>query len=244
MSVAANVAGLTPETTYYFQVSAKNAVGSYTTVPSSFKTAALAGPPEVTTEAATSVTRTSATLNGTVNPNGDSTNASFCYGTSDTLKKCKKVTIASPGSGNSAVPISTDVTGLAPATTYYFQASATNSGGGNDGAIISFTTAPPAIAPTATTKPATLIGRTTATLNGVVNPKGDATTATFCYGTKANMNGCTVVNPADPGAGTADVNVTWPLTALAPNTTYYFRVSANNAGGTADGSVLNFATSN
>ena len=39
-----------------------------------------------------------------------------------------------------------------------------------------------------------------------------------------------------PGSGTSAVAVSAPLTGLAANTTYHFRISATNAGGTNKGS--------
>jgi large repetitive protein len=106
--------------------------------------------PTATTQVATDVTGTSATLNGGVNPEGSATTVSFVYGTDPTLTTGTTSTAAVPiGSGTSAVPVTAALTGLQPGTTYYDEVVATNSGGTTDGKILSFTT--PATTTTTTT---------------------------------------------------------------------------------------------
>ena len=98
-------------------------------------------------------------------------------------------------------------------------------------------------APAVTTLAATAIGSSTATLNGTVNPNGDATTVTFIYGTDSTLaTGTTTTTAQAIGGGTSPVAVTAPLTGLTPGTTYYFGVVATNGGGTADGTILSFTT--
>src|SRR5262245_57659298 len=89
-------------------------------------------PPRVETQPASSLTQTGATLNATVNPNGNEVSScTFEYGTS--LPSGKSVTCTpSPGSGTSAVPVSAAITGLTANTTYHFKIIATNSGGTNE----------------------------------------------------------------------------------------------------------------
>ena len=70
--------GLTPNTKYFFRVKAVNSAG--TTYGSVLKFTTLAAAPPATPHAATSVTATGATLNGTVNnENNPSTTVTFCY---------------------------------------------------------------------------------------------------------------------------------------------------------------------
>ncbi len=95
--------------------------------------------PAATTLSATSVTSTSAVLNGTVNANGSSAVASFDYGldtTYGTNVTGSPVTVS--GSADTAVSMS--LTGLMPATTYHFRAHAINSGELADGGDQTFTT--------------------------------------------------------------------------------------------------------
>ena len=105
--------------------------------------------PTVTTAAATAVTSSTATLNGSGNPNGDATTGWFRYSTTSP-GTCNDIfgtrAPASGGSalgaGGSAVPYSEPISGLAASTTYYFCAIAANSNGTGFGAITSFSTGP------------------------------------------------------------------------------------------------------
>jgi uncharacterized protein (TIGR03437 family) len=98
------------------------------------------GPPIVTTSAATNVTTTTATLNGSVNPNSGATTAFFEWGTSGDLSNAQTTPSQSIAAGAAAQPISSSLTGLSPGVTYYFRAVATNNAGVTRGSILSFTT--------------------------------------------------------------------------------------------------------
>lgn len=98
--------------------------------------------PGITTLAATSVTTTSATLNGTANPQGLATTAWFQWGTDPALSGATSTTAVSVGSGTSNVAISTALTGLVANTTYYFRAMLNNSSGTLPGGVLSFVTGP------------------------------------------------------------------------------------------------------
>src|SRR5262249_29440902 len=83
VSVTAPLTGLTPNTTYYFQLVAHNAAGTSSSSIISFATAAQA--PDVTTTAATHVTAKAATLNGSVNALAADTTVTFVYSTNPNL---------------------------------------------------------------------------------------------------------------------------------------------------------------
>jgi hypothetical protein len=100
--------------------------------------------PNALTGAASPVGPTTATLNGTVNPNGLATSYHFVYGT--TAAYGSATTALSAGSGTSPAAVSATLTGLAPNTTYHYQLLAGNSVGPSSGADQTFTT-PPASAP-------------------------------------------------------------------------------------------------
>jgi subtilisin family serine protease len=96
--------------------------------------------PTVSSGSATPIAITSATLNGTVNPNGATTTVIFEYGT--TASYGSTVTAAqSPVTGASSQEINAGVSGLKANTTYHFRIMATNSAGTSYGADKPFTTA-------------------------------------------------------------------------------------------------------
>jgi len=86
------------------------------------------------------VSGTAATLTGTVNPNGSPTTAWFEWSTLSNLGSLSLTPPQAVGSGTTVVPISGDLTGLSPGTTYYYHIVASNSAGRSPGAILAFTT--------------------------------------------------------------------------------------------------------
>jgi hypothetical protein len=77
------------------------------------------------------------------------------------------------------------------------------------------------------------IGGTTATLSGGVYPNGLDTTYYWQYGPTVDYGAQTA--PVDIGGGPAPVEVPGALSALAPGTTYHYRLVAQNTDGTAYG---------
>ncbi|MFZ2276735.1 MAG: choice-of-anchor D domain-containing protein, partial [Prosthecobacter sp.] len=97
--------------------------------------------PNAATLASTSITATSASLNGTVNANGAAATVSFDYGLDDTYGTNVAGAPASiTGADDTAV--STTLTGLAPNTTYHFRVNGSNGSGSANGADLTFTTPP------------------------------------------------------------------------------------------------------
>jgi multidrug efflux pump subunit AcrA (membrane-fusion protein) len=97
-----------------------------------------ASAPAVTTSGASSLLTTSATLSGTVNPDGATTTYEFEYGTS--LSFGHSTAVTSAGSGNAQATVSVTVTGLKPDTGFVFRLVATNSHGTSEGVDVTFTT--------------------------------------------------------------------------------------------------------
>ena len=96
-------------------------------------------------------------------------------------------------------------------------------------------------APTATTDAATGTSSSGATLNGTVNASNDSATVTFEYGTDTSY-GTTVTADQSPVTGTTDTAVSKAITSLAPNTTYHYKVVADNTQSTTDGLDVQFTT--
>ncbi len=96
----------------------------------------------VVTSAATSITSTSATINGSVNPNGAAANAWFFWG-SESAPNTNQTSQQAIGAVTTAQPLTVNLTGLTASTTYYFRAVGTSSAGTGQGTLLSFTTSVP-----------------------------------------------------------------------------------------------------
>lgn len=100
--------------------------------------------------------------------------------------------------------------------------------------------------PLATTTAATAVTTTTATINGLVTANDASTTVTFEYGLTNAYGGAgsPLAGLPSPLPGSAvNAAVSAALTGLTCNTTYHFRVTANNGiGGTINGADVSFTT--
>ncbi len=138
--VTDTLTGLQPGTTYYFRVVATNSAGTTRGNILSFTTPATQPAPTVTTNGVCCLTLTSATLIGGANPHGAATEGYFEWSTSSTLSTVTTTSPQSLGSGTQGRSFGEPLSGLTAATTYYYRAVATNSGGTTRGGIASFTT--------------------------------------------------------------------------------------------------------
>ncbi len=229
VTVSAALTSLAANTTYHFRISATNAGGTSKGSDETFKTPPNA--PTVVSEKASLVTQTAATLNATTNPNGgEVTKCELEYGTTNSYGKTAACAPA-PGSASNPVAVSASLTGLTANTTYHFRISATNAGGTSRGSDETLRTLPNA--PTVVSEKASVAQTTTATLNAAVNPNGgEVSKCEFEYGTTTSY-GQSAACSSLPGSAESPVAVSAALTGLAANTTYHFRISATNAGGTS-----------
>ena len=227
--------GLAANTTYTFRVKAYG-IGNGYSYSNEASATTLPNAPIITTAAATTVTQTIATLNGTVNPNGGAAWVWFEWGTTTTY------TSSTPAqaiiSGTSAVPFTAPLSGLSLNTTYYFRAVGQNTGGISYGDDLTYNTLPNL--PIITTQAATTITQTIATLNGIVNPNGGVTWVWFEWGTTASYGNVTTPS-INTGSGTTATSFSAIQDSL-PNTTYHFRAVGQNAGGVSYGGDLTFTT--
>jgi plastocyanin len=196
------------------------------------------GEPVAVTGVATPVTETGATLNGTVDPEGNKTTYFFKYGRTTSYENGSTPT---PPGKLAAVkvsePVSAPVTGLAPGTTYHFQLVAENSAGTAKGADQTLTTPGP---PSATTSAATAVGEAEATLKGTVNPDGKPTKSFFEWGTSESYGQVTAEAPA--GEDHFNQAASAILTGLVPGKGYHFRLVAKNASEEVRGADQMFTT--
>ena len=95
--------------------------------------------PQATTEAATSIAATSATLNGSVVRDGQTT-YHFEYGTTTAYGSRTPDKNVSGGGGSGGRSVNEDVSGLQPSTTYHFRLVAVSASGTANGADLTFAT--------------------------------------------------------------------------------------------------------
>lgn len=198
--------------------------------------------PTAITQAATNVTKTSATLNGNVASNGATTTVTFDLGTTTSYDTSVNAT---PGQvySNTAIAVSANKIDLTCNTTYNYRVKAVNSVGTTTGVNQSFKTLDCSPPPTVKTDLPENITVTTATLVGLVTPNGAATDATFELG-KTDGYGFNLPAAQNPiAANAASTKVTYAAGGLDCNTNYYYRVKAVSSAGTSFGGNIIFTTS-
>jgi hypothetical protein len=194
----------------------------------------------VLTMTATSVTKTTATLNAEYDSKKHPAfSAWFEYGDTAPTGTYGKSTVKGKGAKSFAVK------GLKPGTTYDFRFVGQTSLGRQEGDTLAFTTpsdnpSDPKLA-TITTQGATNITTTSATISGTYNGNGEAggVTTWFEFGSD-NYDGPfqKTLQPASSSTQSDSLD----LVNLEPNTTYYYYFSGQTAGGVSDGRTLYFTT--
>jgi plastocyanin len=137
LNVSANISSLSGSTVYHFRIVASNSAGTTYGSDTVFTTLSATGPPVVTTSAATNISTSSATLNGSLDPHGLTTSVSFQYGTTTSYGS---TTASQTKTGNTYQSVSANISGLAASTTYHFRILATNSAGTSYGTDRTLTT--------------------------------------------------------------------------------------------------------
>ena len=139
-----SLSNLAPLTTYYFRINSQNQFGTVNGSILTFKTTgpAVPLPPKATTGSATNVTATTATLRGTVAPNGTDVTYWFEYSTDPNFVTSLLATTAhlSVTSTTNTTSVTAPVTGLKPKTVYYARLIIQNAIGMVQGERVTFTT--------------------------------------------------------------------------------------------------------
>jgi hypothetical protein len=182
--------------------------------------------PTVITGGVSSFTGHSANVTGSVNPEGSAvTECKVEYGT-DRSYASSAPCAANPGSGESPVAVSAEISGLKSDTYYHYRIVATNAAGEEAGSDETFTTAQAVV-----TGEASAIAEEGATLAGRVNPEGlTITGCDFQYGFSKEY-GQSAPCVSLPGSGNEPVSVAATLSNLTPNGKYHYRLVIANANG-------------
>ncbi|MCU1494617.1 MAG: Peptidoglycan-binding domain 1 protein [Acidimicrobiaceae bacterium] len=133
VGITTSLTGLTPGATYHYRLVAKSSLGTAYGQDATVTTNAA---PVATTGAATTLSATSESLAGTVNPNGADTSYFFEWGTSAAFGH--KSAVIDAGAAASAASVTATITGLKPGATYDFALVATNALGTSTGTTTTF----------------------------------------------------------------------------------------------------------
>ncbi len=254
---AANVTtkGLNPRTAYYYRVTATNAAAEKS--EAEVKSFTTLDKPLVSVEPAAALTRTQATLSGTVNPGGEPTTYHWVYVEAGKYnpgaEECAEAPCAyaaglttpvtGVGSDYSAHPAGLQITELKPGTTYDYALVATNSLGTRVGPNQELTTSS-ATPPAAITGAASAVSQLSATIAGSVDTRGLPTAIRFelLPAGVAVGNGSLIPAAAGEQSGTTVQVSAFFNEDLQPGATYSYRLLASNADGVAEGQLLSFTT--
>jgi hypothetical protein len=238
--LSCSVVGLNPSTLYHFQLVVTNdwSVDTGPELGGDQTFTTLDPVPAVNTWAASSITATSATLNGNVSADGPAAaNAYFEYGVDTNQNDLQYSTTYFPPGDIYFHAYSYNATGLTPSTTYYYQAVAFNNSHTGYGAWSNFTTValqPPAVVTTNATYVS--CGGDCApipVLNGTVNGNGSSFTGYFQYGLSSNgtitYSFDTSQHPFSGNNNSPQIfNFTMTNVTLNASTTYHYRIVAFN----------------
>lgn len=191
-----------------------------------------AGPtvPTVFTGAASDVTTHSATLQATVNPNGDATTSHFEYGPTQAYGATTPEQAA--GAGTAVVATAAALTALEHSTIYHYRVVAANGAGVAHGYDQTMRTREPPQVPAVDTAGVGQLTPTSASFTGLLDPHDAPTTFHFEYGLTSAYGSDT---PPVPVTGYGKRVIAQTVSGLTPFTVYHYRLIATNPTGTSRG---------
>jgi hypothetical protein len=205
--------------------------------------------PEATTGLGEDFGTTAVTLDGTVDPSGLPTSECFFewgpeYAQNFGAERPYEAITVPCSQGNVLTGGPQKVTaalgGLTQGGLYHYRLVVRNANGVVKGVDHAFS---PSAPPTVTATFADEVHSDTARIDASVNPGGAATAYHFEYGTSpCAAGGCTVLPSGSAGNGLVPVPEQATVRELAPGTTYYYRLIAENQSGTAVGPERTFTT--
>ena len=235
---ASVLSGLSPNTQYYVRAYATSIYGTRYANEVEFNTGQSATTPFVSTAAISNITQTTATSGGNVVADGgaDVTVRGVCWSATPYPTTTDSKTEDGSGTG----VFSSSLTGLAPNSTYYVRAYATNEIGTSYGNEVSFTTEQAPNLPTVITTAITNITQTSATSGGEVTADGGSlvTARGICWSTSSNPTLSDSFTTNGSGLG----SFVSQMEGLEEDTKYYVRAYATNSAGTSYGNENSFTT--
>lgn len=250
VTIAAPLSGLAANAFYLYRVVAENSQGVSVSGWDGFMTVLAVN--AVETEAATDITKTTATLHGSYDgatndtPPGPLESFHYYFEWGPTLDYGTK-TAAPPGVDAGAhaetVHVSAPISGLEPSLPdsqpYHYRLVVSNSTGTTYGPDMEFMTQPPD-KPQVTDVRAEAIQPTSATVAARINPGLVAVTYRIQYGTSSRYDNTTPDRALVPSG--ADQTISVPLAGLARGTVYHYRAVATNSSGTTTSPDQTFTT--
>jgi hypothetical protein len=185
--------------------------------------------PETITLAASNPTTKSATLNGSVNPEGlEVSQCYFEYGTQETYGQTAPCA-ETVGSGTSPVAVHAEISGLEPSTNYHFRLVTGDAEGETwNGSDETFDSLGPIVSGVSVVEATS----SSAVVSASINPNSAPTTFKVEYGETASYGSSTSEGaPLAAAAGEYAVHTT--ISGLSPGTTYHFRFVVTNEDSTA-----------
>ena len=227
-STSAVITSLTNGVSYDFRVSAINSVGTSTASGVASSTS-IANLPAVTSQSASNISFTSATLNGTLTNTGGTnpTIEGFYYGTTTSYG----LSASSTGSFSTG-SFQQSISGLTCGTTYHFASFATNIAGTSTSTDQTFTTSACLTAPTSPTSLTATPGNSQISLSWTA-PSSNGGSALTDYLIEYKLTSTSTWNTFSHSASTSTSAV---ITSLTNGVSYDFRVSAINSVGTSTAS--------
>ena len=230
-------------TTYYVRAYIKSEFGVIYGTDKYFTTDEDVVKASVTTDAVSNVTKNTAICGGNVTSDGGGTVTArgVCWSTSQNPTINNNRSIDGIGTGN----FISNLSNLAPQTTYYVRAYATNEAGTSYGAQKSFTTLgeETVTEPTVSTNSVSSITANTAICGGNVTSDGGGTvTARGVCWSETSEPKINNLYSEESNEGTGTGSFTSSMINLKANTTYYVRAYAINEAGTVYGEEKSFKT--